>query len=719
MCQSLSPVSKSLWLLALVASGALPAQTVGDPTYCSADASHQSWTIGNGLVERTLRFDPATGLTTTSLRNSQSQQEWLGKLQDAKRGVPEFSFDLDGQPLASWTPRRSEGTAAFRLLRAQTDRNERGRHLEIVLAAQHQPLEVTVTYAVYPGHPALRKWLRIRNTATRPVKLSHLCFEALKVSAIRPADLLVHTFYGTQPREILCTGRVDDMCMSMTDAKTGEGLYVLNEAPGHTKRTDFTDWGAPGGNGIKVMLDTDLFPFERSLAPGETYTSPRASLVFTRQDDPKRDPRWVLPSFAADMIMRKGKTFRPVFLYNTWEPFQRRIDEATCLELIGAAARMGIDIFTIDDGWQRYYGANTVETTRFPSGLERISQECERHGLGLGLWVPLAAIDIETEDYRAHPEWVCRDQAGRPNLTGTMAGKMGVLCLATPYRERAAQRLIELISRYRVKYLKLDLTAIFNAYGEAPGCSASGHEHASWAESLARIYEGIKTVTDRVYQAHPDVLLDLTFELWGQKHLIDYGLIAAGDLDWLSNVRDHHADDAGPRQVRQLLYHRALAIPAETMLIGNLEAPLATIAERFATAIASCPLYCGDLRRLSAADQAWYGQMAKWYQALRARVALNEGFFPLGSWQQVSAQAWDGYARLSRQGEGFAAFFANDTDRGDYVLTLKALPPGDYQLTRVFSGQNVGVFSAAALAQGLPLPREAGRKVELVELRRR
>ena len=50
-----------------------------------------------------------------------------------------------------------------------------------------------------------------------------------------------------------------------------------------------------------------------------------------------------------------------------------------------------------------------------------------------------------------------------------------------------------------------------------PGCWARGHYHHDWAESLERIYEGIQYVTGRAYREHPNVLLDLTFELWGQK----------------------------------------------------------------------------------------------------------------------------------------------------------------------------------------------------------
>ena len=108
-----------------------------------------------------------------------------------------------------------------------------------------------------------------------------------------------------------------------------------------------------------------------------------------------------------------------------------------------------------------------------------------------------------------------------------------------------------------------------------------------------RIYAGIQEVTDTIYRDHPEVLLDLTFELWGQKHVIDYGLLAAGDFDWLSNVDDSTPQAAGPRQARTLLNLRSLAIPAEAMLIGNLHAEMPPIEERLVTAMGSGPLLLG------------------------------------------------------------------------------------------------------------------------------
>ncbi len=71
-----------------------------------------------------------------------------------------------------------------------------------------------------------------------------------------------------------------------------------------------------------------------------------------------------------------------------------------------------------------------------------------------------------------------------------MAGQKVVMCLASPFRDEAAARINQLIERYNLAYVKLDLTTIFNAYGEAPGCWAKGHDHGSWAESFNRTYEG-------------------------------------------------------------------------------------------------------------------------------------------------------------------------------------------------------------------------------------
>lgn len=297
-----------------------------------------------------------------------------------------------------------------------------------------------------------------------------------------------------------------------------------------------------------------------------------------------------------------------------------------------------------------------------------------------------------------------------------MAGQAPVMCLATPFRDSAADRINQAIEQFHLAYVKLDLTTIFNAYGEAPGCWAKRHDHKDWAESLNRIYEGIDAITAEVYAKHPDVLLDLTFELWGQKHIIDAGLLASGDLDWMSNVDDNHPGSAGPLQARTLLYQRAMSMPVESMLIGNIHAELPTIQESFATEIGSAPVLLGDLRKLTASDQQWYHDKILWFKRLRATTRISESFFPLGSWLQPSPAKWDGFARLDHSGHGLIALFRNEASAPTALIELPPMPQGSFKVRSVMNGKDLGVFSQDDWKHGVQIDFPVADAVQVVEI---
>jgi alpha-galactosidase len=679
-----------------------------DSVYVSTAIDGKGWTVGNGIVEREVRFDPKLGLYTASWRHLLTGTDFMKAAGARSSGGGEFLFQVDGDSLTG-----SNGSAWEFVTADIQNFAPSGKLLAIKLRAEAKPIEITIFYAVYEAHPVVRKWIAITNRGNSVITLSHLSFETVNL-APGPADVLeASAYYGSERREIFLTGRVDDAAILERNSLTGEGLVVMNEAPGYMKRTELSGWGG----GVQVMYDTDLFPFERSLQSGETFNSAKSSIAFCVDGRGTADPRWVVPSYTSRVLMKKGTTYQPPWIYNTWEPFERGITKGITIDLIAAAARMGLDVFTIDDGWQADYGDNAINRKLFENGLDEIQSAVEAKGMRLGLWVPLAAISPNTAVYREHPEWLCKDIHGRAKFTGTMAGSQAVMCLATPYREVAAKRISELIGRYHLKYVKIDLTTVFNAYGESPGCYAQGHDHRSWAESLERIYEGIQYVTDRIYHDNPDVLLDLTFELWGQKHVIDYGLLDAGDLDWLSNVEDGAAHAACPRQARTLLYLRSFAIPSETMLIGNLQAQMPPIEERLATAMGSGPLFLGDLRKLTPAEQDWYGEKIRWFKTLRREIPIQEGFFPLGNWWQPGAATWDGFARLSRQGEGLVVLFKNESHLDEVTVKLVTFPDGTYRVRSVMTGKTLGNFTGEQFRQGIQLRFAANKKVELLEIR--
>ncbi len=681
-------------------------QMLAAPAYVRIEQQGKRWLIGNDFVERTLSFSEENGLRTESLLRKSSGTDFTAYGRQKNEFGPEFSFSANGD--------RLDGRRSFRLANSESIALDEGRALRIVLHDRKGMLDVTVYYAVFDRHPAIRKWIAITNKSSSLITLTHLWFEALSLGPGSPGELQLSAGYGATPREIFFTGRASDAGMFLRNSRTGEGVAIIDEAPGYLKRTEAGDgWGEE----LHVMYDTDLFPFERTVQPGEIFESAKSSLVFFQDEHGFEDPRWAVPSYMSGVVMRR-KPYKAVWLYNTWEPFLRGINETTVAELIPIAAQMGIDVFTIDDGWQQEYGANEDNRTNFPGGLKSVAKLLSETGLGLGLWVPLAAVSTKTEEYRQHPEWACRDRAGRPKFTQTASGTQAVMCLASGYRDAALQRLNDLVGRYRPRYLKIDLTTVFNAYGEEPGCNAPGHLHKSWAESLDRIYEGLQYIGEHFHQAHPDVLVDYTFELWGEKHLIDAALLGCADLDWLSNVSDADAGDAGPIQARTLLYQRALSIPVEAMLIGNLRAATGSMEERLGVAMGSGPLLLGDLRKLTKAEREEYGKWIRWYKEFRNRAALSDSFFPQGSWQQPGQGRWDGFARLSRESDGLIVLFRNGSDASTAEVKVAAPAGARYEALSIFDGRRLGEVSAADLAAGWTARFDPKRMVTIVQLKR-
>jgi alpha-galactosidase len=676
-------------------------------SYIRIVAPNQRWAVGNDFVERVLSFSPEAGVRTDALIYKPSGRDFTAFSRGPDQYGEELTVNVDGQSVTG---------KSLVVTGADSQDIQGGKALILHCATRERLFAISITYAVYDDSPALRKWISITNRSAHAVSLSHLAFEALAAAPGAPADLQVMGGYGATPRELFFTGRVSDPAVFLRNSSTREGFAILNEAPGYLKRTDV---GYGWTEQTRVMYDTDLFPFERLVQPGETFESAKCSLVFFVDGHGFEDPRWAIPSYTSRHFVRRPAEQPAPWIFNTWEPFLRNIEAQTVSQLAPVAQGMGFSIFTIDDGWQAEYGSNEINLKSFPGGISQIQSILSQNHLQLGLWVPLAAISVKTADYQSHPEWACRDANGNPKFTQTASGRSAVMCLASGYRDAALRRLEDLVSRYHPAYIKVDLTTVFNAYGESPGCYAHGHTHANWAESLTRIYEALDYIGRQLHREYPNLLVDYTFELWGEKHLIDPALLDCADLDWLSNVADERPDSGGPLHARMLLYQRAPSIPVETMLIGNLRAPTGSMEEHFATAIGSAPLFLGDLRQLSATAQAWYGTKIRWYEELRSHASLADSFFPLGDWEQPNASAWDGFARLSRESDGVLVLFQNQSRT--HAVTIRLVPPpgARYHLQSVVTGSSLGEPSAAQLEKGISVSFPAGHSVEIVHLQRK
>jgi alpha-galactosidase len=675
----------------------------------SAHAQPQSWTLDNGIIRKIVDFTPEHGLEVASWSDLTSGFDFVSP-EFIHRGYNEFEFTADGKSV-------SGKSADVTLSGNHQERSADGtQHLDLTFSARHALLTVTVHYELGANQPAIRQYLSITNTGAAPVVLHHLTVAAAALAPGSEHDLIAFGGYGEQPREIYFTGRVNDVAVLLENAKTGIGFAILSEVPGYMKRVElgqigWTQW-APA---FAAMYDTDLFPFERTLAPRETFTSAAVSVLFYKRGT-AADPHWRIPEYVRDRISHLHENAAPDWVYNTWEPFRKDINAGLLNEVIPKAAADGFTLLTLDDGWELRYGDNDVDTKRFPAGLDPVFAQADALGLRRGLWAPLALIDIKAHDFLAHPEWACREPDGSPRISNGGSGV--VMSLASPYKFAAIERISTLVQRYKLRYIKLDLTTVFNTYGEQPGCFEKREEYKTPQESNERIYEALDLIASTLHQRFPSLLIDYSFELWGEKHLIDYGLLRFADLDWISNIGDQTAEAAGPLQVRTLLYQRAMAIPVETLLIGNLQAETPPWQEHLATAMASGPLFLGDLRKQSDADSQHIHEWIARYTRLRNAVSLTDSFFPLGSWQQPRIDQWDGYARLARSGEGLIVLFRNDSTTASAKLSIPGFPDGAFSFTSWTNGEARDV-RGSEVRDTITVPFSGAGRVDVIEVRRR
>lgn len=674
----------------------------------TAAPGQNRWVLENGRVSRAIVFDQRDGLVTQSWKNLADGREFIDPKQELIDGYcRSFRFNLNNRAYTG-------SPAQFTLAHAEESTDGSGsHHLDLSLASRDHSVDVTVHYALPAGTTGIRQFLTIHNTSKQPLVLSHFSVACEPMAPAQPADLLAYGEYGEQPREIFFTGRADDVAILLENATTGDGVAVLSEVPGVLRRTEvgvvgkWRQWEP----GVVAMYDTDQFPFERTLAPGETFTTAAVSFVLYQRGT-AQDPHWLIPQYVLANIARPQSV--PRWMYNNWEPFQAKINAADLTEVERAVAQSGLGIFVIDDGWEKMRGDNAINSALFPHGVDPLQKSAQKSGMQFGIWSPMAVASPDAPVVTAHPDWVCHGPDGKVRL---MAG-MVQMNLASPFRDDELERLSALIRQYDLHYVKLDLTTVFNTYGEPAGCYGPGGEHnATQAdhETIGRGYEALAYIADALHGRFPGLLIDYTFELWGGKHLIDYGLLRDADLDWLSNVADRVPSDAGPRAARMLLYHRAMAVPADAMLIGNVQGETGSWRVRAATEMGSWPLLLGDFRKVSSQDQAHYADWIAHYRALREQVPFNESFFPLGDWQQPRSDRWDGYARLSAKGEGLIVLFRNDAHDATAHVSIPGFPDGAIT-ARVWDSNQTSSWTGEQLRHGIDIP--IANDAEVIELRR-
>ena len=155
---------------------------------------------------------------------------------------------------------------------------------------------------------------------------------------------------------------------------------------------------------------------------------------------------------------------RPV-LYNSWEATTFNVNEAGQRALAEKAAKLGVELFVMDDGWfgkrnddHAGLGDWSVNPQKFPNGLKPLIDYVNSLGMDFGLWVEPEMVNPDSDLYRAHPDWAMHFQDVR---AAKLRNQLVLNMARDDVKEYIFGVLDKLVSENHIKYLKWDMNRTF------------------------------------------------------------------------------------------------------------------------------------------------------------------------------------------------------------------------------------------------------------------
>ena len=261
--------------------------------------------------------------------------------------------------------------------------------------------------------------------------------------------------------------------------------------------------------------------FARELQPGEMFETPEAVMSWSAEGFGGLSRR--MHDFVNHHIVPEywQERLRPV-LYNDWEGCMFHFNRRILLNLAKQAKELGCELFVLDDGWfgkrdddKAGLGDYTVNKKKLPGGLKGLSDRIHAMGMEFGLWFEPESVNMDSDLYRAHPDWA---------LTDTFEPLLGrhqlLLDLTKPeVRDYIVENVTAILDSAGISYVKWDM----NRHSIALGTKA--HDYIL----------GLYDVLRRIFEPRPQVLLE-SCSSGGNR--FDLGMLCFSPQVWCSDNTD-------------------------------------------------------------------------------------------------------------------------------------------------------------------------------------
>lgn len=376
----------------------------------------------------------------------------------------------------------SEGKEEFETLPGSYDEDGKVEHLCITLLEKYHDLMLELHYYVYEDCDVISRSAKLYNNGDETIKLERLM--SLQID-FDTQDYVFTTFQGAWTREMnrrsvrMLSGKHVNSSYTGTTSSRANSFVMLGKE--HTTEENGDAYGFHliySGNHYeavevssfgKTRLVTGINPnsFSFVLEPGASFEAPEAVMTYSHEG--YQGMSLHLHDFIREHIVRGKwkKKVRPVLL-NSWEAAYFDINEKKLLSLAKAGKEAGIELFVMDDGWfgtrdddKQSLGDWEVNKKKLPGGLAGLAKKIKDLGLSFGIWVEPEMVNVKSELYGKHPDWVI-DIPGRDHVEGR---NQRILDLTrTEVQDFIIEKMTEVFSSAEISYVKWDMNRTFTDY---------------------------------------------------------------------------------------------------------------------------------------------------------------------------------------------------------------------------------------------------------------
>jgi alpha-galactosidase len=524
-----------LALLGLCARGDLQADVAlagSDDAYVVETAG--GWIVGSAGVSLTISANPASGVQLASVGDPKTGSAW------AVSGASDALVTLQNR-------RVTPGVPAVPLRGVQAGPLGNGVRLQLAFEDTATHLNITRSYAVFPGSPAVEIWTTYAADASTPAVL--LSDVGIWQASVR-ADV-VHWVSGLQvpdarggrfTRQQQALGSRLSLSLGAEGRSSESAVPAVwfDGAPGHLLaglawsgawKLMVNDADAAGRSAVRLSLG-DVATTVRA---GQPFETPHGFLGVSAPGDQALASSW--QAFAANGV-RHGRPLGTLVTANTWFAHGTSIDEDTIRGEMDRAAASGVELFVVDAGW--YVGGRsaddyttglgtwTADPRRFPSGLRALSDYAHGLGMKFGIWVEPERIDTATinraglvrERYLATVDG--RYNPGVRNESADAA----LVCLGdTEARQWVYDQIVRFVDDVSPDYLKWDNNAWVN-------CNRTSHGHGERDGNLAQV-RGLYGILAALRDRYPDLMIE---DCAQGGNRLDFGMLQYTDSAWMDDV---------------------------------------------------------------------------------------------------------------------------------------------------------------------------------------